>query len=295
MNRSIADAHPPMQIDALCEKIKAFSFMSIREQSAFVTDLVSIHPILNIDWEGGEFLRVRALAPDCDITAVKDVIWPESQVIKPGRMDVDGHPVVYLASSAETALRETRVEDSLVALARFQALPGIPIRTCPIGEMVLLLRTGAGRMVNKENAKLLLGMLNACPVEQARAIAIADTFLSEILTTPGENYRLTSLVSQAIFQKNLNIDAILYPSQVQTAGVNIAVRRDRFWLKLGLAAVSQARAEHLAAGFFRLSSIKHVNGVYTSGKFQWAENYATEQSHLRLDPLWQPSISLVTD
>lgn len=291
MNRCITDAYPPMQIDELCKKIKAFSSMQIQEQSAFITELVSLHPILNIDWEGGEFLRARALATDGEISAVKDVIWPEYQAIKPGRMNVDGHPVVYLASSAETALRETRVEDSIVALARFQTLPETPIRTCPIGEMVQLLRTGRGRMINEENAKSLLGMLNACPLEKARAMAIADTFLSEVLTTPGDNYRLTSLISQAIFRKNLNVDAILYPSQMQIAGVNVAVRRDRFWQKLGLAAVTQARAEHLAAGFFRLSNVRQVNGVYTSGKFQWAENHAADESHLLLEPLWQPSDS----
>jgi RES domain-containing protein len=289
MTRSIADAFPPMQIDVLCQNIKNFPSMSFQEQSSFVTELVRIHPIVNIVWDGAELLRVRALAPEDEISAVKDVVWPETKVVKPGRLDVDGHPVVYLATSRETALRETRVEDNLVALARFRALPETPIITCPIGEMVLLLRTGSGRMLTEDNAKTLVGMLNACPLEQARAIAIADTFLYEVLTTPGDDYRLTSLVSQAIFQKNTRVDAILYPSQVQTAGVNVAVRRDRFWKKWGLASVTQARAEHLAAGFFRLSKIKQVDGVYTNGKFKWAEDYSADESHLLLDPLWQPS------
>lgn len=286
---SIANAFPPIQIDVLCKNIKSFPSMTFQEQSALVTELVRIHPIVSIVWEGAELVRVRALEPENEISTVKDVVWPETKVVKPGRLDVDGHPVVYLATSKETALRETRVEDSLVALARFHALPETPIRTCPIGEMVLLLRTGSGRMLNEENAKKLVAMLNACPLEQARAIAIADTFLFEVLTTPGDDYRLTSLVSQAIFQKNAKIDAILYPSQVQTAGVNVAVRRDRFWKKMGLASVTEARAEHLATGFFRLSKIKHVEGVYSSGKFQWCESYSTAESHLLLDPLWRPS------
>lgn len=288
MTGCIVDAFPPMKIDVLCKNIKKFPSMSFQEQSRFVTELVKLHPIVNIVWEGGELLRVRALGVEGEISTVKDVIWPESKPDKPGRLHVDGHPVVYLASSGETALRETRVEDSIVALARFHSLPGTAIRTCPIGEMVLLLRTGRGRMLNEENARMLLGMLNACPLEQARSLAIADTFLSEVLTKPGDDYRLTSLVSQAIFQKNIDIDAILYPSQVQTAGLNIAVRRDRFWKKLGLASVTQARAEHLATGFFRLSKIKQVNGIFTGGNFKWADGYAPQESHLLLNPLWQP-------
>lgn len=288
MNGSrITDQFPPMELDVLSWYVKSFFELPFDQQAAFITHLVNMHPILSIDWSGQDLARVRKLAPSQIISSVADVVWPENRSPSPGRIHVEGHPVVYLATSKDTALRETHVEDDTVALAYFSPMPDASIRLCPIGEITLILRQGKGQVVKQEFAQEFLGFLNHCPKEQLRAVAIADAFLCELLTHSSNDYRLTSLVPQAIFHKNDSIDAFLYPSQMQMAGTNIAIRRDRFWNTWGLTSVSRAKTTHLGAGFYKLSEVSQVNGIYTDGALQWADEIANDESRLALTP-WQP-------
>lgn len=293
MNGSrITDQFPPMELEVLSWYVKRFFELPFDEQTAFVTHLVNIHPILSIDWPGQNLARVRKLKPSENISSVADVIWPEDRIPSPGRIHVEGYPVVYLATSKDTALRETHVEDDCVAIAYFSPMPEASVRLCPIGEITLILRQGKGQVIQEEFAKDFMGFLNHCPKEQLRAVAVADAFLCELLTHSSDDYRLTSLVPQAIFRKNESIDAFLYPSQMQLAGTNIAIRRDRFWKSWGLTSVSRAKTAHLGAGFYKLSEVSQVNGIYTSGVFQWAEGIAADESRLSLDPAWRPSSTL---
>lgn len=286
---TLAEAHPPMDIDVLSDRIKSFSVMPHAEQAAFVKELISIHPIMSVNWSGGVFNRVRALhSPTC-LNSVSQVVWPENRPAAPGRISMDGHPVIYLASSRETALSETRVIDGPVALARFDVIPGQSMRVLPIGELMLILRRGFGTLIRNEAAKSLGDMVNRLPLDQERSLAITNAFLYELVTSQCEDYRLSSFVSQEIFNKIPNIDAIMYPSRLQLAGINLAVRRDRFWNLFGLESFTQARAEHLAAGYYRLSDITQVNGVHANGDLAWAVEHAKEESRLSLSPLWQPA------
>ena len=288
----ITEEFPPMEIEELCSRIRFFSDLSFQQQSDFVNELVRIHPVISVDWPGQTLFRVRAINSTDKICSVNDVIWPQTLNPKPGRLHVDGHSVVYLATSRETALREVEVENGLVTLAAFSPTPNVSMRVCPIGEIAQILRTGVGVTIQKKDAALLSKLINACPIEKGKAIGIADAFLFELLTSDSFDYDLTSLVSQAILSKNDAIDAFLYPSCMQPFGTNIAIRRDRFWSKYGVTSVSRAKASHLASGFFRFSEIEQVEGIYNSGKFLWAKEQATEESRLLLDPAWRPSANL---
>ncbi|AKF45359.1 RES family NAD+ phosphorylase [Pseudomonas fragariae (ex Marin et al. 2024)] len=286
---TLAEAHPPMDINLLSDRIKSFSDMPHIEQAAFVKELIAIHPIMSVNWSGGVFNRVRALHSPNNLNSVSEVVWPENRPTTPGRISVDGHPVIYLASARETALSETRIIDSHVALARFDVIPGASIRVLPIGELMLILRRGFGTLIKDDAAKTLGDMMNRLPLDQGRSLAITNAFLYELVISEGEDYRLSSLVSQEIFNKIPDIDAIMYPSRLQLAGINLAVRRDRFWKLFGLESITQARAVHLAAGYYRLSDIAQVNGVHANGDLTWAVEHAKDESRLQFSPLWQPS------
>lgn len=286
---TLAEAHPPMDIDVLSNRIKSFSDMPHTEQAAFVKELISIHPIMSVNWSGGVFNRARALHSPTNLNSVSELVWPENRPATPGRISVDGHPVIYLASARETALSETRIIDGHVALARFDVIPGASMRVLPIGELMLILRRGFGTLIKDEAAKSVSDMVNRLPLDQGRSLAITNAFLYELLISEGEDYRLSSLVSQEIFNKIPDIDAIMYPSRLQLAGINLAVRRDRFWKFFGLESITQARAEHLAAGYYRLSDIVQVNGVHANGDLTWAVEHAKDESRLALSPLWQPA------
>lgn len=286
---TLAEAHPPMDIDVLSDRVKGFSAMRHAEQAAFVKELICIHPIMSVNWSGGVFSRVRALHSPACLNSVSEVVWPENRPAAPGRISVDGHPVIYLASARDTALSETRIIDGRVALATFDVISGQSMRVFPIGELMLILRRGFGTLMKNEAAKSLGDMVNRLPLDQGRSLAITDAFLYELLTLQREDYRLSSLVAQEIFNKISHIDAIIYPSRLQLAGINLAVRRDRFWNLFGLESFRQARAEHLAAGYYRLSEITQVNGIHANGDLAWAVEQAKEESRLSLSPLWQPA------
>lgn len=289
---SITEAFPPMEMEKLCWHIKNFPELPPQQQNEFVSELVKVHPVLSIDWPGQELFRIRAISPSSIISSVDDVIWPKTANTTPGRLHVDGHPVFYLASSRETALRETDVEDSMVALASFGPIPSVSMEICPIGEITQIVRTGRGIVIKEKEAASIKGFIEYCPRQKAKAICIADAFLYELLTSERFEYACTSLVSQAIFRKNDAVDAFVYPSCKQRFGYNIAIRRDRFWAKYGVTSVSRANAKHLASGFYNFSDTEQVEGIYNSGSFLWAKGQAQNESRLLLDPAWRPSSTL---
>ncbi|MBA3572500.1 MAG: RES family NAD+ phosphorylase, partial [Pyrinomonadaceae bacterium] len=261
---AITQLHPPMQLDELVAKIAGFTKQTGSEQRAFIDQLVKIHPTLNVRWgPGWRYRRARQLDVGEIPQTVDDVIWPKGAPAKVGRANPKGFRVMYLADRRDTALREARVHQGWVAIAEFQIRPQQAVFICPIGELSQIVRTGRGYM-SGDSSKTLSDMLNACPLQQSRALIITDAFLYEQMTGH-EDYDMSSRVASAIFDKLPNVSGIAYSSRRQLGAINFAVRADTFWQSWALTSVRRAFAEHLALGFYRLKQVTGVTGVYQSG------------------------------
>lgn len=276
-----------MDLDELVARIRRFPWMFRSQRRAFIEELVAIHPTLNVEWgPGWPFRRVRRLKKHEIPERVDDVIWKKRVPPKLGRANAEGFGVIYLSDRRDTALREARVERSSVAIADFEIRPHHTVRICPIGEFFQIIRRGRGFLLGDES-KVLSDMLNACPLRDARSLVIADAFLYDQIVGQ-DNYKISSHVTGAMFKKLPHVSVIAYSSCRQLGAINFAVRTDTFWKDWGLRSVTRAFAEHLVLGFYKLSQITSVTGIWKSGRFEWEKDAREEESRDTLEPLYFP-------
>jgi hypothetical protein len=284
---TITEAHPPMALDELVARINGFPKLTLSEKQLFIDKLVSIHPTLNLHWgPGWRFRRARPLRSEQIPETVGDVIWRNGVPARIGRANAEGSAVMYLADRRDTALREARVDRSWVVVAEFEIRPEHAIFIAPIGEFLQIGRTGRG-FLSGNASDGISSMLNASPNREARSLIITDAFLYEQMVGH-DDYELSSYLSGVIFKKLSQVSAIAYTSRRQLGAINLAVKTETFWDDWGLRSARRAYAKHLALGFYELSQVIGVTGVYESGKFQWEEQSSDEEAVHLLNPPYVP-------
>ncbi len=118
---------------------------------------------------------------------------------------------------------------------------------------------------------------------------IVDAFLLHCISDADDDYERSSAVAMAIFEKLTGVDAIVFPSRRQVGAVNFAVRADRLWTSWGITSVQEAKATHLAMGYYRLTEARHVIGIENSGALIWSSDPPDNtESVVLLDPPWHP-------
>jgi hypothetical protein len=288
---TITDRFPPLSLDELIARVRAFDGEGPSGKSETICRLVEAHAVLSYRWGGHwRYRRARRVTGEPRPTHVRDLIWREDVPAPIGRANAAGFRVLYLADRRDTALSEIRCDDDHVVLTEFRIRAGRSVLVAPVGEMAQVQRTGLG-ILTSEAADAITGMLNACDVDQARAMLITDAFLLKCLAQTDEEYALSSSVAMAILEKLPAVDAIVFPSRRQAGAVNFAVRADRVWDAWGVTAVQEARARHLALGYYRLSRARHVTGIRSSGELVWSpEDPEDMESTVVLDPPWHPNV-----
>lgn len=287
MPPTISQSFPPIDLDELLDGIRQFPSLSMDGKAQFIERLVNAHAVINLAFGAGhKFRRARRLKPGETAENVRDVIWRANVPADAGRANLAGQHVLYLADRQDTALRELDVENDRVVVADFGIKPGQTVRICPVGELLRIMRSGRGYLCGEEAAETVSNMVNACDIREQRSLAITDAFLYEQMVGH-DDYKVTALVSKAIFQKYPGVSAIAYSSRRQTAAVNLAVRTESFWDNWCLIGARHGMAEHLSAGFCRLTSVEHLVGVTAAGDFVW-EKSGSDDSSVILDPPYSP-------
>jgi hypothetical protein len=287
MPPTLTQAHPPIDLDELVGEIRGFSAAGDRKQAALIKRLVDVHPTLNVLWgPGWKFKRARELSAGEEVRCIDDVIWRKHGMPKPGRANAAGVSIMYVADRRDTALTEARVDASWVALAEFVIRTGRSISIVPIGELAQVVRTGRG-FLSGNASTVLSGVINACPLREARSLLITDAFLYNLMTAD-DNYTLSSQVAAAIFEKLDNVSAIAYSSRRQPSAINLALKSETFWDNWGVVSVRRGYAKHLALGFYQLSKVRLVKGIYESGKFDWNTSDEVGEGNNLLDPPYSP-------
>lgn len=289
MPRTITETYPPLPLEELITAIRAFQVASIAEKQALIRRLVNIHPVVSLECVAGwRYRRARRLTEGEIPETVDELIWRKGIPAALGRANPAGFQVLYLADRPDTAFREVRVDNELVVLTECEILPGRSIRVVPIGELAQIQRTGHG-FLSGHMSSTISDLLNACDLNQAKSLLIADAFLLECLTTADDNYEVSSAVAMSIFDRLPAVSAVSYPSRRQIGAINFAVRVEQFWENWGIGSVRRGRAIHLAQGYYRFLEVRHVNGVTVDGALRWRdEPDERENAVLQLGPLWRP-------
>jgi len=269
--------------------INAFPTFSRVQQQKFIDTLVATHPTLNLHWgPGHHFRRVRRICGDELPRSIDDIIRG-GVPSKPGRANSADFGVVYLADGQDTALREARIDRGWVLIAEFEIRPSHAIFIAPIGELFQIVRTGRG-FLSGDASKTLSDMLNACEIRDSRSLILADAFLYEQMLGH-DDYELSSYVAGAIFDKMKQVSAIAYSSRRQSGAINLAVKAETFWRDWGMVSARKAFATHLALGFYDVSDVTHVTGVYKSGRFEWSKDREEGGSRILLAPHYHRQVA----
>lgn len=287
---SITEQYPPLPLDEAVELVAGFGEAEPEAQHAIIQRFVDVHPILCLEWgEGWRYRRARSLDPAERPTNVSELIWRADVPAKLGRANPAGFQVLYLADRRDTALSEIRVSEQHVAITDFTIRSGHALRLAPVGEMTQIQRTGRGFLAG-DASPAVTALINVCEADAGRSMLIADAFLLECLTNGDDDYALSSKVALAIFEKLPQVAAIAYPSRRQFGALSFAVRVDRVWESWGIFSVRRAHAKHLAMGYYALTEVRHVTGIYGNGDLEWDEGLdPNSETVVQLDPPWRPA------
>jgi len=296
MPPTLTEVHPPIPLCELVSALAGFASLPAPQKLALVDRLVAAHPIVSMDWGAGwRFRRARLLGADEIPATVDEVIWRKGVPARIGRANPAGFQVLYLADRPDTAFQEIlhhAPQDAssphTMMLAEFVIHDDCRVRIAPVGELSQIQRTGRGFLAG-DASQHLSNLLNACSLDDAKALLITDSFLLQCLTNGANDYGLSSHVAMSIFAKLPTVSTIAYPSVRQLGAINLAVRTETFWNDWGLRSVRRGRAEHLAQGFYRFSDVRHVDGITVDGALRWREDPDVENSVVVLGPAWTPS------
>jgi hypothetical protein len=286
MLETITEKFPPIPLADLVSAIRSYPSTTLDEQLALISLVVKHHPILHIRWgPGWGYKRARKLGVGEYPSKVHDLIWKPDAPAAVGRANPAGFQVLYLADRLETAFSEIRVEDDAVLLAQFAILPGRSVQVAPIGELTQIHRTGRG-FLSGDVSDAFSRLINACKLNEAKSLLMADTFLLGCLIGDDEDYVRSSYLAKCIFEKQRVVSMIAYPSVRQSGSLNFVIKSDQFWKNWGIHSASRGQVTHLACGYYSFTNIRHVIGITHEGALRWNDQLSDENSFLLLNPLW---------
>ncbi|MGE6993087.1 RES domain-containing protein [Pseudomonas sp. NPDC047961] len=252
--------------------------------------MVKVHPLVSMDFSAGSiFRRARKIGEYEYPSSVQDLLWRAEGAPSVGRANPEGFPVLYLADRPETAFSEIHVNDETVLLSELRLREGTKCRIAPVGEFQQIQRTGRGFLSGDASA-VINNMLNACDLEQARSLLIADAFLFKCLVEDDEKYTVSSFVAKSIFEKNRQISTVAYPSVRQYGAINFAVKTDGFWDSWSVVGARRMRVRHQACGYYETSQAEHVVVITENGRLDWEQGVVADNVAQRLEPAWYPDV-----
>lgn len=178
---------------------------------------------------GGAFYRIRKIEDDIShYNTVADLIYPKAEIVKSERMNNASFRVLYTSFNELTAMSEARLHKTSTGqkfhLTKFNSDRNI--KTYSLGDFSRAhLNLPRGSEQYKAFCINYLGDVNVDSIVQG--YAALECVLHKVLYSSDEfSYILSSLLSDAIFSVHTSIEAISYPTQQSSFGVNMAFRQD---------------------------------------------------------------------
>jgi hypothetical protein len=172
--------------------------------------------------------RVRKTNNNTPFNNRKDLIYPEPNLTHQDRMNNTSFRVLYTSLNEFTAMAETRLDvsyiDKYFQLTKFKIESEINVFKLGLFSELYLNSPRDSEFVKSE-MKRLLGSDNQNSA--VRGFAALECAIADILYDQSEDYHiLSSIMADAIFSENEEIEAILYPSLQNRYGLNLAIKKE---------------------------------------------------------------------
>lgn len=174
------------------------------------------------------FYRIRKTKTDKPFTSRKELIYPEANCNHKDRMNNTKFRVLYVSLNEHTAIAETRINENYISqyfqLTRFSTEKKLQV--FKLGRFSeLYLDTPRDSNDVKKQMKDMFGSENQDRTLQG--YSALECAMADILYDTDKDYHLlSSILADAIFTKNPNIDAIMYPSMQNRYGTNLAIKKE---------------------------------------------------------------------
>ncbi|MCZ4323167.1 RES domain-containing protein [Pseudomonas anguilliseptica] len=201
------------------------------------------------------FYRIRKINNSLDhYNTVSDLIYPKAEIVKSERMNNASFRVLYTSLNELTAMSEARINTASIGqkfqLTQFKSEQ--PIRSYSLGDFSRAhLNLPRKSSLYKDFCLKYLGDIHTDHVVQGYA-ALECVLYKVLYNTDDLSYLLSSLLADAIFTAHESIEAITYPTQQSSFGVNIAFRQN---------AAEKLKIEH--------SYVNELTGIYSNGFYTY--------------------------
>lgn len=188
--------------------------------------LLQYYEVLNYKLGYGWLLwRARKCDASSGYQNLKDLSYPPYSLVKAGRLNNPGAPVLYATFNVFTALAEVEaLEGDYVHIIGYKMIRSI--RSCFIGEYINVHRSGRA-LTSEQIGADLNRILNKMPPEEGRSFVFTDAFLSSILRdtkAASKNYLHSRILGTLLLQKQPEFEAMHYPSVAMERAMNVAIK-----------------------------------------------------------------------
>lgn len=282
---TITQRYPPPPWDEAANRIRSFASSSKEEQLKIVVWCVRNSTPISVDW-GKNWTYSRARPFDLveeRPTNVADLVWAPEGVAAEGRANSPGQSLMYLGDRDGTALAEVNLENQFAVVSHYQISNSAGVRVVPIGEFTSIYRSGRGPFL-QGFSDTVTGMINACDHEEAQAMLLIDSFLSDTMADQNLAYEITTTLAREMFEKQPEATAIAYPSVKRRGGMNLAVKPEGFWNDWSLVRAYFGEFDSPGAAMYKTTNKMSVTGIFADGRLRWGELEEDVRSRNLLDP-----------
>ncbi|EUB75218.1 RES domain protein [Pseudomonas sp. GM41(2012)] len=203
---------------------------------------------------GGSFYRVRKAKDGRPYGSRKELVYPDPSLEHKDRMNNTSFRVLYTSFHEFTAMAETRIGEEFIGqkfqLTRFTA--NRPLKVYRLG-FFSELYSNSPRDSDYVKGKMR-ELFGADGFDRTiKGYSALECAMSDILYDQDDGYHiLSSILADAIFSTNEDIDAIAYPSMQNRYGVNFAFKKES--------------ADLLQVSY---SCLNKLTGVHNNGFFEY--------------------------
>lgn len=276
---TITQAFPQPPWDEAYNRIKSFESASLSKKIE-IADWCVQHCIpLSVVW-GGDWTYVRARAFESDELPqnMSELIWPPKKIAKPGRANLRGEVIMYLAVREETALSEIRHLDGHAVTSYYKIMEPKGFKMIALGELTSIKRTGRGRFL-QEHSDTFTDFLKACDYYEGQTMLLIDGFLTDVMAHHDVDYAVTARIVNGLLSRRTEAGAVAYPSVQHLGGMNLAINTNKFWESWGVSGISSAVYEGPGGGIYLPKTRQNVIQIEQNGDLKWG---ASEPEHRKI-------------